>query len=186
MPGPTWSSTCWQVLPVDCKRGILPPEHHGRGRQDHQPCKGRRHIPVHPCTEVRGRIPPGHEVPWDRRCQLLCPGHYPHPGDHRTGRRLIEKDVAYVTETGVYFNLDTFEHNGELSGQERALRVSRVTDATKHNPHDFALWKTRGGRRVHLGLSRGAGAGPVGISRTRQSPRSTSGSSTISTAGGLT
>lgn len=56
-------------------------------------------------------------------------------------RRLIEKEVAYVTESGVYFNLDTFEHNGELSGQERALRVSRVTDATKHNPLDFALWK---------------------------------------------
>ncbi|MFA4862004.1 cysteine--tRNA ligase [Methanoregula sp.] len=56
--------------------------------------------------------------------------------------RLIAKNVAYVTETGVYFNLDTFDGNGELSGQERAKRVSRVTDASKHNPHDFALWKT--------------------------------------------
>ena len=56
--------------------------------------------------------------------------------------RLIARGVAYVTEAGVYFNLDTFEHNGELSGQERAKRVSRVTDASKHNPHDFALWKT--------------------------------------------
>lgn len=56
--------------------------------------------------------------------------------------RLVGRNVAYVTETGVYFNLDTFEHNGELSGQERAQRVSRVADATKHNPHDFALWKT--------------------------------------------
>jgi cysteinyl-tRNA synthetase len=56
-------------------------------------------------------------------------------------RRLIEKEVAYVTESGVYFNLDTFGHNGELSGQERAKRVSRVSDATKHNPLDFALWK---------------------------------------------
>jgi cysteinyl-tRNA synthetase len=56
--------------------------------------------------------------------------------------RLIAKDVAYVTETGVYFNLDTFDRNGELSGQERAKRVSRLADASKHNPHDFALWKT--------------------------------------------
>jgi cysteinyl-tRNA synthetase len=56
-------------------------------------------------------------------------------------RRLIEKEVAYVTESGVYFNLDTFGHNGELSGQERAKRVSRVSDVTKHNPLDFALWK---------------------------------------------
>ena len=56
-------------------------------------------------------------------------------------RRLVEKGVAYVTDTGVYFNLDTFDRNGELSGQERAKRVSRVSDATKHNPLDFALWK---------------------------------------------
>jgi len=56
--------------------------------------------------------------------------------------RLIRKNVAYVTENGVYFNLDTFDGNGELSGQERAKRVSRVTDASKHNPNDFALWKT--------------------------------------------
>ncbi len=57
-------------------------------------------------------------------------------------KRLIDRGVAYVTENGVYFNLDTFEGNGELSGQERAKRISRVTDSTKHNPHDFALWKT--------------------------------------------
>jgi cysteinyl-tRNA synthetase len=56
--------------------------------------------------------------------------------------RLIAKGVAYVTETGVYFNLDTFDGNGELSGQERAKRVSRLADTSKHNPHDFALWKT--------------------------------------------
>jgi cysteinyl-tRNA synthetase len=56
-------------------------------------------------------------------------------------QRLVDRGVAYVTETGVYFNLDTFDHNGELSGQERAKRVSRVTDASKHNPLDFALWK---------------------------------------------
>jgi len=56
-------------------------------------------------------------------------------------RRLVEKDVAYIAESGVYFNLDTFERNGELSGQERAKRVSRVSDESKHNPLDFALWK---------------------------------------------
>jgi cysteinyl-tRNA synthetase len=56
--------------------------------------------------------------------------------------RLIARGVAYVTDTGVYFNLDTFDGNGELSGQERAKRVSRLADASKHNPHDFALWKT--------------------------------------------
>jgi len=56
--------------------------------------------------------------------------------------RLLKRGVAYVTRSGVYFNIDTFEGNGELSGQDREKRVSRVTDATKHNPGDFALWKT--------------------------------------------
>jgi cysteinyl-tRNA synthetase len=56
--------------------------------------------------------------------------------------RLIARGVAYVTETGVYFNVDTFDRNGELSGQDRAKRVSRVTDTSKQNPLDFALWKT--------------------------------------------
>ncbi|MDD1693169.1 MAG: cysteine--tRNA ligase [Methanoregula sp.] len=56
-------------------------------------------------------------------------------------QRLMDRGVAYVTENGVYFNLDTFDGNGELSGQERAKRVSRVTDESKHNPNDFALWK---------------------------------------------
>jgi len=56
--------------------------------------------------------------------------------------RLLERGVAYVTKNGVYFSVDTFERNGELSGQERVKRVSRVTDSSKQNPLDFALWKT--------------------------------------------
>ncbi|HOV67967.1 MAG TPA: class I tRNA ligase family protein, partial [Methanoregulaceae archaeon] len=56
--------------------------------------------------------------------------------------RLIARGTAYITETGVYFNVDAFERNGELSGQLEANRVSRVTDETKQNPLDFALWKS--------------------------------------------
>lgn len=55
--------------------------------------------------------------------------------------RLVALGVAYVTDSGVYFSVDTFERNGELSGQDGTKRVSRVTDALKHNPLDFALWK---------------------------------------------
>lgn len=55
--------------------------------------------------------------------------------------RLVALEVAYVTDSGVYFSVDTFERNGELSGQEGTKRVSRVTDTLKHNPLDFALWK---------------------------------------------
>ncbi len=56
--------------------------------------------------------------------------------------RLIACGVAYITETGVYFNVDSFERNGELSGQDGTNRVSRITETTKQNPLDFALWKT--------------------------------------------
>ncbi len=55
--------------------------------------------------------------------------------------RLVDRRVAYVAENGVYFDLYTFERNGELSDQERAQRKSRVSDTSKHNPLDFALWK---------------------------------------------
>ena len=53
--------------------------------------------------------------------------------------RLISRKVAYITDSGIYFDVDQFEHNGELSGQNRKKRFSRVTDATKHNREDFAL-----------------------------------------------
>ena len=55
--------------------------------------------------------------------------------------RLVALGVAYITESVVYFNVDTFERNGELSGQDGAKRVSRVNDTSKQNPLDFALWK---------------------------------------------
>jgi len=55
--------------------------------------------------------------------------------------RLVLKGTAYVTNSGVYFNIDLFERNGQLSGQDRKKRVSRVMDTTKHSPEDFALWK---------------------------------------------
>ncbi|MDD1730130.1 MAG: cysteine--tRNA ligase [Methanospirillum sp.] len=55
--------------------------------------------------------------------------------------RLLNRNVAYITETGIYFNIDSFPRNGELSRQDTTHRISRVTDSTKHNPADFVLWK---------------------------------------------
>ncbi|MDK2371843.1 MAG: cysteine--tRNA ligase [Candidatus Korarchaeota archaeon] len=60
-------------------------------------------------------------------------------------RALIEKGHAYVTETGVYFDITTFPDYGKLSGQKpEELRVHRIEpDPTKRNPGDFALWRNR-------------------------------------------
>jgi len=57
---------------------------------------------------------------------------------------LINKGYAYVTESGVYFNVRKFKDYGRLSGQsiDQMKNGARIDpDETKHDPLDFALWK---------------------------------------------
>ncbi len=57
---------------------------------------------------------------------------------------LINKGFAYVTESGVYFNVRKFKDYGQLSGQgiDQMQSGARIEpDETKHDPLDFALWK---------------------------------------------
>ena len=57
---------------------------------------------------------------------------------------LIDKGYAYVTDSGVYFNLREFKEYGKLSGQSASQMHSGVRkepDETKYDPLDFALWK---------------------------------------------
>jgi len=57
---------------------------------------------------------------------------------------LINKGFAYVTDSGVYFNVRKFKDYGKLSGQgiDQMLSGCRIEpDETKHDPLDFALWK---------------------------------------------
>ena len=58
---------------------------------------------------------------------------------------LIKKGHAYVTPTGVYFDITTFRDYGKLSGRRpEELRVHRIEpDPTKRNPGDFALWRVK-------------------------------------------
>ena len=58
---------------------------------------------------------------------------------------LLNKGHAYVTESGVYFDITTFADYGKLSGQRpEELRVHRIEpDPTKRNLGDFALWRNR-------------------------------------------
>jgi len=56
---------------------------------------------------------------------------------------LIERGVAYETETGVYFEVDKFPKFGQLSGQsheELGLRRLELC-SSKRNPEDFSLWR---------------------------------------------
>lgn len=57
---------------------------------------------------------------------------------------LINKGYAYVTDTGVYFNVRKFKDYGKLSGQgiDQMQSGARIEpDETKEDPLDFALWK---------------------------------------------
>ena len=57
---------------------------------------------------------------------------------------LIEKGYAYVTDSGVYFNVRKFKDYGRLSGQsiDQMQSGCRIEpDETKQDPLDFALWK---------------------------------------------
>lgn len=58
--------------------------------------------------------------------------------------RLLEKDFAYCTEDGVYFEVRKFRDYGKLSGQklDELIAGARVEiNELKRNPEDFALWK---------------------------------------------
>ena len=60
--------------------------------------------------------------------------------------KLLEKDLAYTTESGVYFAVERFPEYGKLSGKGQdaeALAGTRevVQDPEKRDRRDFALWK---------------------------------------------
>ncbi len=58
-------------------------------------------------------------------------------------RRLIESGHAYAAGGDVYFDVLSYEHYGELSGQrlEHMRAAEDVDEGAKRDPRDFALWK---------------------------------------------
>lgn len=59
--------------------------------------------------------------------------------------RLIDKGFAYITDDGVYYNINKFDDFGKLSNRNvDELESHRdIADSDKHNPNDFVLWKNR-------------------------------------------
>ncbi|MBI3256030.1 MAG: cysteine--tRNA ligase [Candidatus Andersenbacteria bacterium] len=67
--------------------------------------------------------------------------HIPHM--QKLIEKLIERGHAYVTESGVYFDVSTFPAYGHLSGNTlEALKAGARVEVRgeKKNPADFALW----------------------------------------------
>jgi cysteinyl-tRNA synthetase len=56
---------------------------------------------------------------------------------------LVNKGVAYETETGVYFEVQKYPKFGQLSGQGREELSLRRLElcSSKRNPEDFSLWR---------------------------------------------
>jgi cysteinyl-tRNA synthetase len=72
---------------------------------------------------------------------------------------MIEKKIAYETETGIYFQVNRFPKFGALSGlshEELSLRRLELC-STKNNPEDFSLWRKQ--------TSAPAWASPWGLGR---------------------
>jgi cysteinyl-tRNA synthetase len=57
-------------------------------------------------------------------------------------RKLLEKNLAYETDTAVYFDTTTDPEYGSLAmlDSDSKSQVSRINASDKKNPRDFALW----------------------------------------------
>lgn len=86
-----------------------------------------------------------------RRLNMLEPTVRPRATDHMREQilaveKLLEDGHAYETEKGIYFDVESFEEYGKLSGNrdsetlEQGVRGT-VQDEDKRHPRDFALWK---------------------------------------------
>lgn len=75
---------------------------------------------------------------------------YPRVSEHiediiGTVQCLIDNGYAYVVDGDVFYSVEKFKYYGQLSGRnlEDMLAGARVdVDERKHNPMDFALWKS--------------------------------------------
>ena len=59
-------------------------------------------------------------------------------------KKLIDKEIAYVSNNGVYFSVSKFQEYGKLSKKkiDELKSGSRIqVDETKKDPLDFAVWK---------------------------------------------
>lgn len=71
---------------------------------------------------------------------------------------LLKKEVAYISEQAIYFEVTKLPDYGKLSGQklsdkEVGARQSVITDKNKHHPQDFALWFFKTGRFANHSMS---------------------------------
>ena len=109
------------------------------------------------------------------------PDHVPHATEYIDRMldliaELIERGHAYVTDDGVYFDVESFPGYGALPHRTldelRESAGARVeVDETKRNPMDFAALEGSEGRRAGVGLAVGQGAARVAHRMLGDGPR---------------
>lgn len=80
---------------------------------------------------------------------ILNPHHRPRASEYIKEqlamiKKLLKKKCAYETDDGIYFDVSTFPHYGDLSGNtlDNIAAGKRVqVNEKKRHPADFALWK---------------------------------------------
>jgi cysteinyl-tRNA synthetase len=75
-------------------------------------------------------------------------------------KQIIEREYAYVTDSGVYFDVLRFKDYGKLSGQDLEhlkAGVRKEVAEGKRSPLDFALWKRTDGEIVEYDSPWGKG-----------------------------
>ena len=88
----------------------------------------------------------------EKKLNIKKASHYPCATDHikemvKLIETLLKKNIAYKTESGIYFNIRTFKEYGKLSGvrleklQKGASARVIKDEYDKENVSDFALWK---------------------------------------------
>jgi len=96
----------------------------------------------------------------ERALNILEPAHRPRATEYIDQMKemiaeLLQKEIAYTTSDGIYFDVTKFPHYGALSGNtiENLSAGARVeVNEEKHHPADFALWKFCVGPNEHHAL----------------------------------
>lgn len=83
-----------------------------------------------------------------KELNALSANFYPRATQHitqmiETIENLIEKGNAYESNGNVYFSVNTFGDYGKLSKRSLDELIDTEDSPDKHNPKDFALWKSR-------------------------------------------
>ncbi len=81
---------------------------------------------------------------------ILKAEHYPKATEHINEmvaliQKLLEKEIAYKTDDGIYFNIAKFSEYGKLAklniGKTKKAQRVAADEYDKENAQDFALWK---------------------------------------------